>query len=95
MSQKLNGNHRSQMMVLHHTGLLVCDDDDVWWQLQADEGGWHSLADRGGLFGGLAAAVFVPHRGNMNFLGSSPVGAAGGGGGVGGGSFLPALTLGR
>jgi hypothetical protein len=68
MREKLDGEHCSQMMVLHDTGVLVCDADSAWWQLSAEGG-------RGG------AAVFVPHRGN--FVGSSPLPSAPASGGSG------------
>ena len=60
MAEKLEGNHCSQMMVLNDSGVLVCDQDAVWWQLQ----------DGGGLGSGTCAAVFVLHTGH--FFASSP-----------------------
>ena len=80
MAEKMDGNHCSQMMVLNDSGVLVCDQDAVWWQLQVDGGG---------LASGAAGAVFVLHRGH--FFSSSPRAAAT----SSGSAFLPTLVLGR
>jgi len=57
MSEKLDGSHDSQMIVLNDSGVLVADQDGVWWQLQADGGG---------------GVVFV-HAHKSTLVGSSPL----------------------